>query len=249
MSAALRLAAAALALAAHTAGAAPVYSDGSMSPAQFSATPTYASPGVTVNTSVVAGPTGDALLASTGPLTGFASYAFVAGYVYDAFRWNPGSDGRLQSLDFSIDRAALVTAGGAEVSGLTLTGRALIEQDGRYYMSVSPAVTPAALPAYTSIGSSGLVAADFGLFDVATGAIDFLQNPDFDGPAMKFGFAMRLSFAFFDPASTGVPVELSAWADNLRIGLNAVPEPSPLALLAAALLALGLTRRAGTAAR
>lgn len=247
-----RLAQAALlaaALATPAAQASTVYSDGAMALAGFSSMPTYTSPGFTLGSATVAtGNPGPALAATTGRVSGQTGYSFVAGYLYNAFQWDPGSQGAVQSLDFAIDRAAQILVNGVDSGGLTLTGRALIEQGGQVYMSISPGVLPAALPAFTTISQAALAATDFGLFDTATGNVDFGVNPDFAGASMRFGFAMRL---FISGTSANDVAELSAWADNFSLAVNSangVPTPGSAALVLSGLLlaaAAGRLKRLG----
>lgn len=240
------LAALGLAAAAAAAQADVVFADGSMSTALFSATPAYTSPGVTLTTTTVGGQ----LQTSTGPMTGQTSYAFMAGYLYGGFAYDPGSAGAITSIDFSIARGAAVTNNGLEPTGLTLTGRALIEQGGQYFMSVSPGVVPAALPALTPIVSSGLTEASFGLVDWATGTIDTTLNPDFDGTPMHFGFAARL---FITDIAASDLVTMAALSDAFSLTLTTapapVPEPGTLALAALALLGAAAAGRRRFSAR
>ncbi|WP_395699509.1 PEP-CTERM sorting domain-containing protein [Aquabacterium sp.] len=212
--------------------AAVVFSDTSMNTALFSATPAYTSPGVTLSTITTAG---GQLQTSAGPLSGQTGYAFMAGYLYGGFSWDPGSAGAITSIDFSVARGAAITVNGVDQPGITLTGRALIEQGGQYFMSVSAPVAPVALPALTTIDALGLTQASFGLVDWATGAIDTTVNPDFGGGLMHFGFAARL---FISGNGAADLVSMSALSDDFSLTLNtaAVPEPGSLALVALALL-------------
>ena len=226
-------------LAATAAQADVVFSDSSMNTALFSATPAYTSPGITLTTSTVGGQ----LQTTAGPLTGQTSYTFMAGYLYGGFGYDPSSAGAINSIDFSIARGASIGVNGVDQGGITLTGRALIEQGGNYYMSVSPGVVPAALPALTTISSAGLTAASFGLVDWTTGAIDDTINPDFDGTPMHFGFAARL---FISGTAATDSVSMAALSDAFSMTLAtaaAVPEPGSLALAALALLGAAGTRR------
>lgn len=217
--------------AAGMAQAAVVFSDTSMNTALFSATPAYASAGVTLTTATVGGQ----LQTRSGPMSGETGYAFMAGYLYGGFDWDPGSAGAITSIDFSIARAAAITVNGLDQPGITLTGRALIEQGGQYFMAVTPPVVPAAPPALTTIDALGLTQASFGLVDWTTGAIDTTVHPDFGGSLMHFGFAARLFIS--GNAATDL-VSMSALSDDfsLTLATTAVPEPGTLALVALALL-------------
>ncbi len=243
-----RAGAAVLALAA--AGIAPaavVFSDGAMAIAGFSAMPLFASPGITVvssTTSAVGNPP-DALKASFGRVSGQSDYSYQAGYLYAAFTYTPGVSGAVSTLDVSLDRGADFRANDVPVPGLTLTGRPLIFQGGKYFMAVSAPVVPTGMPTLDTIAMPGLTAADFSLFDFATGLFDGSSHPDFAGSTMQFGFAMRALLTGRSPTEV---VQLDAYADNFRLQVNpaqAVPEPASWALAGLALLALAWRGSAG----
>lgn len=223
--------------------AAVVFADGTMDMAGFSATPLYATPGVTVvssQTNLLGNPS-SALQVLTGTLSGQTDYIYNAGFMYGAFVFDPTVSGAAVSLDVSIDRAVDFRRNGNPVAGVGLTARPLILQGGNYYMAISAAFPVTGLPAFDTLTMAGVVAQDFGLFDFATGAHDMSQNPDFAGSSMQFGFAVR---ALFTGVGATEQIVLDAYADNFRLQVNqTVSEPGAAALVMLAIVALAGARR------
>jgi hypothetical protein len=215
-----------------------------MALAQFSAQPLYVSAGttVTVATTGAAGSPAPALALRTGTMTGYTDYAYTAGFLYGAFTYDPGSQGAITSLDFSLDRALDFVIDGSPIAA-SITGRVLIQQGGQTYMAVSAGV-PAPGTAFTTITMNGLLATDFGLWDTATNAVNAALNPDFASGPMTFGFAVRASANNWLTTTT---VQLDAYADNFRLALNTaavpVPVPATLALALLGLAAMGVAGR------
>jgi hypothetical protein len=214
------------------------FTDGVMDPAQFSAAPLYLQPGTTLTTSQTAsGNPGTGLQALTGALTGQDGYSWTAGYIYGGFSYDPAVSGAIAGIDFSLDRAIDFNDGGVPLAGATITARALILQNGAYYMAVSAPVAPTG---YVTITMNGLQASDFGLFDFSANTLDMSVHPDFASGAMGLGFAMRGIAAGYPPGDT---LTLNGYADNFSMQINAVPEPSAGLLLALGMAAIALRRR------
>lgn len=167
----------------------------------------------------------------------------MAGFLTRDFGWNPSVDGALASLAFTNDR---YVDGGDDFinTNLVTLSRALLLQDGRYYVAPVFDLGQARLAWYTTAAPT-LLASDFVGFDPATGATDAALHPDFSsaGTALRFGFVNR-----FLLDSLGAPYALNAVFEYDNVGFTltpqAVPAPAVPLLLAAALLALPAGRRA-----
>jgi hypothetical protein len=232
-----------------TAAAGPVFTDTTMSLAQFSSQPLYLSAGTSVTAldGSANGHPAPALQVRTGGMTGSTDYGYMAGFLYSAFAYDPGSQGAVTSLDFSLDRAVDFQVNGNPVVG-GITGRMLLQQGGQTYMAVSAPVAPPG-NGFVAVVMNGLLASDFGLYDFSTNALDMSLNPDFAAGAMSFGFAVRGTANGW--ATTDV-VQLDAYADNFRLAVHtaAVPVPATLALALLGLALLGLgPRPAGAGTR
>lgn len=160
----------------------------------------------------------------------------VVGFIYKGFSWNPAVDGALASVDFGNDR---YIDGGDDFINLNLVtfSRALLVQDGQYFLAAILDVGQPRLTWYTS-GATGLDALDFVAFDPLTGQTDATRHPDFSaaGGTLGFGFLNRFSINVQGPYNLDA---LFAY-DNIAVQVNPldaapVPEPGSLPLLAAAL--------------
>lgn len=161
----------------------------------------------------------------------------VAGLFRADFSYNPLVSGALGAISVSLDRYYRPVRDQVAQDVANFTLRTFIVQGGQYFQSVQ---TFAGLPAanadeYVTLATSGLVAADFGAYDFASGALNMSANPDF-AQAMSFGFGMRALDTFAGRK------EGTLRADNWFLTLQPVPEPTTLALLGLG-LGLGMMRR------
>ena len=164
------------------------------------------------------------------------------GFIRTGFSWNPGVDGALASVAFTNDR---YIDGGDDFINLNLTAfsRALLVQDGQYYLSALLDPGQVRKAWYTS-SAAALTAGDFIGFDPLTGLTNAGLNLDFSasGSAIGFGFLNRFQI---DTDVNDYSLNARFAYDNIGFTMNlqGVPEPAVPALLAAAFGALAWTRR------
>ena len=225
---------------ASVAGASIVFNDPTVSPASYTTLIYSNDPTVNIAVSATAsGNPGAALQVLFTNSGGPVNVMSFEGFINPAFAYNPALQGAIQNVDFSNDR--YVDFGATINPLLTVSSRVLLLQGGKYYFAsfLDPQVRGAF---YTSAAPSPFSAANFGLFDFTTGASDPLQHPDFSsaGSLIDFGFASR-----FNLNTAGAPFALNGVYrfDNISIGINAVPEPSALALVCLGLAAAGVCAR------
>jgi len=173
------------------------------------------------------------------------------GFVNNTFTYDPGTQGALSSVSASVDKdlAINITTAGGNPFGNTF--RPLIEQDGFFFLAAIPGPSlTGGSTGFNTLSKSGLVAADFSLFDfstalgAATGTVAAgPQHPNFSGDPMSFGLGQITGIQGF----TNPNALVTATYDNLSFDLQPVPEPSSLILfgsLIPALAAIRFIRRA-----
>lgn len=166
----------------------------------------------------------------------------VIGLIYGGFSWTPSTGGALASVAFTNDR--YIDGGDAFINAnLVTSSRALVQQDGRYFIAAILDIGQPRLSWYTN-GDSSLSATDFAEIDPLTGLTDASQHPDFSASGSALGFGVLNRFLL----DVGGPYALNARFayDNIGFTMNlarAVPEPGVPSLLAVSMLALALTRR------
>ena len=166
---------------------------------------------------------------TTIPSGSFSSYEY---FLNPAFIYNPAIQGPVSSINFSQDVDDFAT-GAALFEEVVYP---LIFQDGNFYLS------DILLPRAGIFGRAAedeIMASQFVLItNLATGAFDRTQHPDFFGGALEIGFAGEWTTTPVPFSYTGTQLY-----DNLSITLNpATPEPKTLRLMIAAILMLALWR-------
>jgi uncharacterized protein (TIGR03437 family) len=140
----------------------------------------------------------------------------VVGLSRPSFTYNPATQGAIQSIDFSAEKYVTYT-GCSSCYIDSNTARAIILQNGAYYMAVL--AIPGNAGVYIRASATGLRASDFGLFDFNTGNLNTAINPNFNSGVMQFGLANR--YLFTSTNSSQVDVRY----DNLSVTVQSVPPP------------------------
>lgn len=159
-----------------------------------------------------------------------------ATHLYDAFAWDPSTDGALNQLDVSLDGYVFGTSDGEPNLSSSIYLGIIAEQDGRTYYHSAGGFGDI-IPDYDtwfSFNWSGLTSSDFvHVTDPGQPALDFSAG----GAALKFGYYMY-SERWFTVSSRG-------GVDNFRLELNgsAIPEPSSALLCGIPCLCLLWRRR------
>lgn len=162
------------------------------------------------------------------------------------FVYNPTVQGAITSIDFSLDRYAQFTtfnvAGSPTAFGIgTYTLRAIAEQNGVFYQSVSTFGPFNKLGGFWNpLSQAGLLASDFTQLtqaNYATGGgptgLNFSSGP------ITFGFAMRGG----GTGNVGT-LQYDLRADNFALTVNnAVPEPATWALMLVGFGGVGVAMR------
>ena len=155
------------------------------------------------------------------------------GMINTGFSYNPSTSGAISGINFSLDRYTTYSPSGIVVLANATAG-ALLQQGGNFYLD---SITGPAFSAATwqTVSTTGLTASAFCLYSFTTNTQDCGQNPDFSsaGGAIDFGF--RLGLGHTNALGTGT---FDAYADNLSITVNTVPEPSSIWLVVPGLAAL-----------
>lgn len=213
--------------------------DGTFNLADYTATPVFTSPGVTLSYSqcVICGNPAAGLQFTAGWPLGTGNTAAV-GLANTTFSYDPSTQGAIVSINASVDKDLVDLYPFPSTSANTF--RPLIEQDGAFYLAAIPGpdLTTPGSTHYNTLSGSGLVASDFLEYDFGTASF-VAASPNFAGDPMLFGLAQ-----IFGSGDALVVYVVGADYDNLRITIvNAVPEPASLFLLGAGIAALVGSRR------
>jgi hypothetical protein len=218
-----------------TAVADVLFSDTSIDLANYTATPVYIDPGVTLkyqNCPNCGNPGAglQELVATPPDVGGSASF----GLINNDFVYNPATEGAIGSIGVSVDQN--VSFNRSPGGGFYTVFVPLLEQGGNYYMTVlygngfSPGATT---EGYQTLSETGLMATDFGqvVFSSTTNLIDSYNpslNPDFSsaGAPIQVGLVPVIS----------LNDQFSVEADYANLGfdiapMTSVPEPAPVAPL------------------
>jgi hypothetical protein len=230
-----------------TAVADVLFSDSSIDLANYTATPVYIDPGVTLKYQNCpdCGNPGAGLqeLVTTPPYIG-GSVSF--GLINNDFVYNPATEGAIGSIGVSVDQN--VSFNRSPGGGFYTVFVPLLEQGGNYYMTVlygngfAPGDTT---EGYQTLSETGLMAADFGqvVFSTTTNLINSYNpyaNPDFSGTGAPIQVGLVPVISLND--------QFSVEADYANLGFDitpvtSVPEPAtaaPVALLAGGWVLSGL---------
>jgi hypothetical protein len=228
-----------------TAVADVLFSDSSIDLANYTVTPVYLDPGVTLkyqNCSNCGNPGAGFQELVTTPSYPYYGGSVSFGLVNNDFVYNPATEGAIGSVGVSVDQN--VSFNRSPGGGFYTVFVPLLEQGGNYYMTVvygngfSPGATTSG---YQTLSETGLMATDFGqvTFSTTTDLIDSYNpyvNPDFSsaGAPIQVGLVPVIS----------LNDQFSVEADYANLSFDitpvtSVPEPAPfvpLALLSGALV-------------
>ena len=215
-----------------------VFSDGTFNLGNYSAPITYNSnpgnPTIAVSQATTGGNPGDALLftydfsADPG-----ATISTATGLINSSWNYDPSTQGAIAGINFSVDKELNTIFPISSISA-----PALLEQGGQYYIDFLSGDTTGGV--YQTISGTDLQAADFGLYDFATGTYNTAINPNFTstGGEISFGIANRQNIS--DPLGSS---EVTVYDDNLTWDIVSTPEPGSLLLLGIGLLAVALASK------
>ncbi len=164
-------------------------------------------------------------------------FTIFDGLINNGFTYNPSTSGAITSLGFSLDSYVTFTSGTVVLSNAS--GRALLEQNGNFYLDVITGPTFSSAT-WQTVSATGLTASDFCLFSFSSNTEDCTQHPDFSssGGLIDFGFMTGLGHS--NTLGTGT---FDKYSDNLSYTLTTVPEPSTAYLLIPALVGLPIRLR------
>jgi uncharacterized protein (TIGR03437 family) len=168
-------------------GSFPVYADVVLSGgSSFSYTPTY----TTAGSSMAISSSGATLQFVANITSSGAIGSADAGALNQAFTYNPGTQGAIQSIGVSVDKNLsinfTIAPGGTPFGDVFYP---MIEQDGNFYLAgISAPGFSGGSTGFLSFSQSGLVASDFAQYNFATGT-SVAGSPNFSGDPMIFGVA------------------------------------------------------------
>jgi len=138
--------------------------------------------------------------------------------------WSPTTSGAIDSVQLSIDVRSI------SGWGFGHQFKVAVEQDGKYYVAPTSASHTGSATTWHTIGLGPYSSDSFGRF-VAWNDLDATQHPGFSagGSPIKFGFEV----------GNHSSRDYTQRYDNWSLLVNAVPEPSVLAMLASGALVLG----------
>lgn len=147
------------------------------------------------------------------------------------FRYDPSLQGKIDSIDASLDLDATLTAGGIPILFSEAAAFSIMQGGHTYVYSQR---VPPVVGNFTSVHALGLNETNFALVTDPNNifAADPTQHPNFSSGILEFGIVGFLYPFSGSPALTGV-----ARIDNLSFNVSAVPEPETYAML---LVGLGL---------
>jgi hypothetical protein len=165
-------------------------------------------------------------------------------FLNNAFIYDPATQGSIQSLGYSED----VYVGLNGISLSSKSGDLLIFQNGNYFVHFIS--LPTVNNVWSTASAENLDFSNFSLIsNLATGATDSSQHPDFANGILQFGL---VSFVFVNGNYPTVTTDIRL--DNLLINVTSAPVPVPAAfwLMTSSLISFrifgakrGLARRCG----
>jgi len=155
------------------------------------------------------------------PLTGGG--AFV-GFLNNTFVYDAQTEGAIDSLSTSVDKDLTLNRPTTNFASFFYP---LIWQGGNFYVAsiAGGTIDSGTTTGYETIGQTGMMATDFGLYDFGTTSFpDFSQNPDFSaaGAQMTFGWAPLIS--------ANDAFNITVDYDNLNFDIiqSGTPPPAPV---------------------
>lgn len=158
---------------------------------------------------------------STNPAS--LSPASEVSLINTSFSVDPGSQGAITSITFSVNKDFTVTvpsgtSGAGPVGSVT---HPAIYQNGNYYVATLPSSSPVSPPGTTGYFtvSGTLGASDFTLFNLATGTFG-TGHPNFASGSMQFGLMVQ------NNNGDTVALNYEKDYDNLQYTITTAAEPS-----------------------
>ena len=215
--------------------AATVFSDGTFSGLDWSAT-TGADVGISVSTSQVlsGGNPGAASETSFNYIPGSGLLRAYSIATNSTWTYDPTAQGTLETVSFSADR---MINGYVPVSAYNVVS--VVEQNGKEY-EYRPANVPLTPGNYFNVTAPSLTAGDYVLvLDNLSDTVDATQHPDFTAGVMTFGFRARFSF----DTTLATQGTTNYFTDNVSYTLQAVPLPAAMWLMVGGLGVIGVAGR------